>query len=129
MPVSTTLPEQLPPDWPSLGLDFVIDGEGRPRFKSVCLASRREPFARAGVDIRRIRTWRDYLYARRVAEPHFFAVLRESLLAEKLTGRERLERDLVLAISDEDDVAAENLERRLDWLRATGEGLGPETSC
>ena len=86
-----------------------VDDDGRIVFSERGLKELRPYFARAGIDIRSVRTYQDYLEARGRASPFFLDFLRDRIAK----GKPSLERRALLAIIDGDDEAYERTLRQL----------------
>ncbi|MBP1151271.1 hypothetical protein [Methylocaldum sp. RMAD-M] len=88
---------------------YRVEDDGRIVFSDQGLKELRPYFARAGIDIRSVRTYRDYLEARRRASPFFLDFLRDRIAK----GKPSLERRALLAIVDGDDEVYERTLRQL----------------
>lgn len=89
---------------------FLISNRGTIAWTPDGLSKMRRRFSLAGIDIRKLRTLREYLHARQAIEPGF-----QSYLAGLARGRGQLtdERRLLMAIVDGDASRANQLRLKL----------------
>ena len=66
--------------------DYLIDDQGNFRFTRVGLDNQAPLLAKAGIDARNIKTYAEYIQARKAASPYFLAYLQEET-EKRLDGK------------------------------------------
>ena len=89
---------------------FSVDRKGLLTFSERGIAEYRSYFGKAGVDIRTIKSLKDFRRARRAASPFF----EDRLVAKVKKGEQTLERRLLIAIAEGNEAEIKRLERLLD---------------
>lgn len=92
---------------------YITDEAGNLRFTPEGIAELRPYLARAGIDIRTIRTKRDYLEARRRARPYFLEHL-YSIARGDPNKPPSLEQQMLMAIVAGDRETLARIERQLE---------------
>jgi hypothetical protein len=88
--------------------DYSVDDDGRISFTEQGYKELRHYFGRVGIDIRTIKTWDDYLDARRRAAPFFMDYLSSIARKGPMNAERRL---LISALEDDEETYRENLRR------------------
>jgi hypothetical protein len=88
--------------------EYTVDDDGRIHFTEDGYQELRHYFGRVGIDIRTIRTWDDYLDARRRAAPFFMEYLSSIARRGPMTAERQL---LVSAVEDDPETFEENLRK------------------
>lgn len=97
--------------------DFIVDEKGTFRFTQIGLENQTLLLAKAGIDARTIKTFDDYLDARRLAAPYFIEYLQEEI-DKRLAGKPdtlelRAIRSVVFGSPEEQAMLLERLKRKL----------------
>jgi hypothetical protein len=93
--------------------EYTVDDDGRIHFTEAGREELRHYFGRVGIDIRTIRTWEDYLKARKQASPFFMEYLSSIARRGPMTAERRL---LISAVEDDEETFQESL-RKFDARR------------
>lgn len=102
---------------------FLVSDRGTIAWTPQGLASMRQRFASAGIDIRKLRTIEEYLRARITIEPGFGPFLSRMARGK---GAMTDERKLLMAIVDRDSARAAQLRLKLSNRRRRGDRETPE---
>jgi hypothetical protein len=88
--------------------EYTVDDGGRIHFTEEGYQELRHYFGRVGIDSRTIRTWSDYLDARRRAAPFFMDYLSSIARSGSMTAERRL---VLSALEDDEETYRENLRK------------------
>jgi len=96
--------------------DYIVDEQGNFRFTSTGLDSLAPLLAKAGIDAKHIKTYAEYIQARKAASPYFMEYLQEET-EKRLKGKpdtlgSRAVRSIVFGSPEEQDELLEKLKRR-----------------